>query len=315
MNDKNFDYLEKAVKNNQTSHLYLLNLQNQFNDDFVIFNIINILNENNNNNNIEFTNEIDFNNLYSNVFYLDGSFKSITKEEYQNTFYNMTFASSNKKKILIVKNVDNSSINALNSILKFIEEPVDDIFIVLTTKNLNLVLPTIKSRSQILNFNASDILTLEWINKIYGNNDFNPVLITLFKNNYHMLSKVMESKDKYIKIYSDIITLFIKSLTSKTSYFYKLFVLLDELLIKTEIEQNTFVVNLLLNLIMSTSSFIDLDNKYMKKIKDSNILVLEKNINLLKFIEEISSFLESLPIADFNLQKTILLIKLEGFYE
>ncbi|MBN4084657.1 hypothetical protein [Mycoplasma sp. CSL10166] len=311
MNDKNFDYLKEAVKNNQTSHLYLLNLQNQFNDDFVIFNIINILSENNN----EFTNDIDFNNLYSNVFYLDGSSKSITKEEYQNTFYNMTFASVEKKKILVVKNVDNSSINALNSILKFIEEPVDDIFIILTTKNLNLVLPTIKSRSQILNFHTSDIITLDWINKIYGNNDFNPIFITLFKNNYHMLTKVMESKEKYIKIYNDIVTLFIKSLTTNMSYFYKLFILLDELLIKTESEQNIFVINLLLNLIMSTSSFIESDNKYMKKIKDSNILVLEKNRNLLKFIEEISSFLENLPISDFNLQKTIFLIKLEGLYE
>ncbi|QKT05171.1 hypothetical protein [Mycoplasma sp. OR1901] len=312
MNDKNFDYLNNAVKNNQTSHLYLLNLQNQFNDDFVIFNIINILNQKND---IEFSNEINFNDLYPNVFYLDGSSKSITKEEYQTTFYNMTFASSENKKILVVKNVDNSSVNALNSILKFIEEPVDDTFIVLTTKNLNLVLPTIKSRSQILNFQTSDKLTLEWMNKTYGVNDFNPILITLFKNNYHLLNKVIEEKEKYVRIFNDVSGLFIKSLTSSKNNFYKLHILLDNLLVKTDVQQYTFVINLLLHLIMSSSSFIDSNNKYIKKIKDANILVIDKNKKMLNFVEEISNFIGSLSFSDFNLQKTVLLIKLEGLYE
>ena len=35
---------------------------------------------------------------------------------------------------------------AMNSLLKFLEEPVEEVYAILTTKNINKVLPTIQSR-------------------------------------------------------------------------------------------------------------------------------------------------------------------------
>lgn len=55
-------------------------------------------------------------------------------------------------KMIIVDNVDAMTINATNSLLKFIEEPEDDIHIFLLTANKQNVLPTIISRCQVISF-------------------------------------------------------------------------------------------------------------------------------------------------------------------
>ena len=52
------------------------------------------------------------------------------------------------RKIFIIKNIDNSMESAQNKLLKTLEEPSADVFLILTCQNLNLVLPTIKSRCQ-----------------------------------------------------------------------------------------------------------------------------------------------------------------------
>ena len=56
------------------------------------------------------------------------------------------------KIIYIIKNCEKLNSSSANSILKFLEEPADDIIAILITNNINLVMPTIKSRCQILNF-------------------------------------------------------------------------------------------------------------------------------------------------------------------
>lgn len=53
-----------------------------------------------------------------------------------------------KKKIFIIKNIDNSMEAAQNKLLKTLEEPPKDVIFILTCNNINLVLPTIRSRCQ-----------------------------------------------------------------------------------------------------------------------------------------------------------------------
>lgn len=52
------------------------------------------------------------------------------------------------KKIFIIKNIDNSMDSAQNKLLKILEEPPSGVFFILLCENLNLVLPTIRSRCQ-----------------------------------------------------------------------------------------------------------------------------------------------------------------------
>lgn len=57
-----------------------------------------------------------------------------------------------RKKILIIKEMDKMTTNAANSLLKFIEEPVGEVTIMLLTTEIQQMLPTIVSRSQVIHF-------------------------------------------------------------------------------------------------------------------------------------------------------------------
>jgi len=56
------------------------------------------------------------------------------------------------QKIFIVDQVDRMTTGAANSLLKFIEEPVGNTVALLLTANKNLILPTILSRTQVVDF-------------------------------------------------------------------------------------------------------------------------------------------------------------------
>lgn len=64
-----------------------------------------------------------------------------------------------RKKILIVKEMEKMTTSAANSLLKFIEEPEGEITIMLLTTEIQQLLPTIVSRSQIIHFPVRDINT------------------------------------------------------------------------------------------------------------------------------------------------------------
>lgn len=59
----------------------------------------------------------------------------------------------NKKKIYIINNSENMTREAQNTLLKTLEEPPEYIVIILITKNINLLLNTIKSRCIKISFN------------------------------------------------------------------------------------------------------------------------------------------------------------------
>lgn len=60
------------------------------------------------------------------------------------------------KKVVIIENFENTTIQAQNKFLKTLEEPVEDTIIILTANHLNSVLETIISRCQIFSLNRVD---------------------------------------------------------------------------------------------------------------------------------------------------------------
>ncbi len=50
------------------------------------------------------------------------------------------------KKVFIINSIDNSMDSAQNKLLKVVEEPSNNVYIIITCTNVNLVLPTIRSR-------------------------------------------------------------------------------------------------------------------------------------------------------------------------
>jgi DNA polymerase-3 subunit delta' len=58
-----------------------------------------------------------------------------------------------KKRVIIISEIEKLSYSASNSLLKTLEEPPPNSLLILTTTNLNALLPTITSRCQLLRFN------------------------------------------------------------------------------------------------------------------------------------------------------------------
>lgn len=140
---------------------------------------------------------IDDNN-YPDFIVLDGSKKNIKKEEVGNieTQFEKTAFEAKGIMIYILHLVENMSVEAINSILKFLEEPESEIYAFLTTNNENNVLPTIISRCQLLRLKLVD--RKEVINDAISLNvpKEDAELLSYFYNDGELIYDVLDSKDE-----------------------------------------------------------------------------------------------------------------------
>ncbi|WP_301080505.1 hypothetical protein [Thomasclavelia cocleata] len=90
-------------------------------------------------------------NKYGDILKFNGKDISIKKgdiELIQNTFKKSSL--EGKVKIYIIENIEYSTKEAMNTLLKMLEEPEEGIYALFTAQNINRVLPTILSRCQII---------------------------------------------------------------------------------------------------------------------------------------------------------------------
>lgn len=64
----------------------------------------------------------------------------------------------NPRQVFIIKQADKMHVNAANSLLKVIEEPQSEIYIFFLTSDEEMMLPTIRSRTQIFQFKKQEAL-------------------------------------------------------------------------------------------------------------------------------------------------------------
>lgn len=94
------------------------------------------------------------NNEYADMIYIDGRTTSIKKDDIlklQEAFHK-TGLEEKGKKVYILDHAENATPDALNSLLKFLEEPSNDMIAILIVEQLERVLPTIISRCQNIPF-------------------------------------------------------------------------------------------------------------------------------------------------------------------
>ncbi len=93
---------------------------------------------------------------YPDIAIIDGSEETIKTGDIEELMNEFEKTSHNSKGIMIyvLHLVENMTAVAVNSLLKFLEEPDNNIYAFLTTENESKILPTIMSRSQILRFKA-----------------------------------------------------------------------------------------------------------------------------------------------------------------
>lgn len=90
---------------------------------------------------------------YINIEIIDGENKTIKKEEINNLIEEFSKTSIDKVNhyVYIINHVEKMTTEAVNALLKFLEEPSSNTTAILTTKNMSKVLPTIQSRCNIIN--------------------------------------------------------------------------------------------------------------------------------------------------------------------
>lgn len=91
---------------------------------------------------------------YTDMILVDGANTTIKKEailSIQEEF-SKTALEAKGKKIYILNLVENATPDALNTLLKFLEEPVKDVYAILISEKLDGILPTIVSRCQPIPF-------------------------------------------------------------------------------------------------------------------------------------------------------------------
>lgn len=95
------------------------------------------------------------------IFLIEPDGEVIKKEQVEALEKEFSLTSiSEGKRVYIIKDIDKATSSAANSLLKFFEEMGKDNYGVLTTENINMVLPTIRSRSQIVFFQQISEISL-----------------------------------------------------------------------------------------------------------------------------------------------------------
>mgnify|MGYP001317811070 CR=1 FL=1 len=133
---------------------------------------------------------------FSDLIMIDGSHTSIKKEDIiklQDQF-SKTALEKTGKKFYILNEVDNASASALNSLLKFLEEPSgDSTYAILISHHPERLLETIVSRCQMLTFKPLN--RQELLNDIEA--------FDMDKYELNLLSQLVSDKDEMLSLVSD----------------------------------------------------------------------------------------------------------------
>jgi len=168
--------LVQAISNNRISHAYLFETNNYYqSNDFIMSFVKDIICNNSDKSiNDNICQQID-NDEYIELKIINPQGLQIKKEEMlnlQEEFKNKPL--EGKKKVYVINNAEKLNSSSANTILKFLEEPEDDIIAILVTSNRYQILNTILSRCQLIVLTntkkTTDISTFDKINNLVYNN-------------------------------------------------------------------------------------------------------------------------------------------------
>ncbi|WP_339029954.1 hypothetical protein [Spiroplasma endosymbiont of Cantharis nigra] len=148
-----FNIINELIKERRLYHSIIISNENQNDLDNIsneVLRQIYCLNNSLENDNCNWClKTVNKNNL--NISYIGDSISKISKEDIKQLI--IKFSSSgienNKNKVYILSNGENLSDNASNALLKFLEEPPQNTYAIILTKDRNKILSTIKSRCKL----------------------------------------------------------------------------------------------------------------------------------------------------------------------
>lgn len=135
---------------------------------------------------------------YADLIYLDGRTNKIKKDDIlriQQEF-NKTGLESFNKKIYIIEAAENATTEALSSLLKFLEEPNgSSTTAILLTEQSDRILPTVRSRCQIIQFKA---LSRDFCYNVCVASNYDPLdsyLLASLVRNISLIDKIIEEEE------------------------------------------------------------------------------------------------------------------------
>ena len=143
---------------------------------------------------------------------IDDFIESINKKPYESN-----------KKIYIINNCHNMTPQAANTFLKTLEEPPKDTIIMLLTNNINLLLPTIISRCQVIRFkyiNKNEIVKA-LVEKYDIDEEKASIIAYYSKGILNKAVNIAIEKDDLLNIRSEIIKIFDKIIKSDSYVIFK----------------------------------------------------------------------------------------------
>lgn len=294
---------ENAKKKNRLSHLYLLASKAGVNKENLIYDICHlILKDYDKKDNLL---ELITNHSHSQVHIVEPEGDVIKKSQIinlQDVFSKTSLVDA--PRIYVIKDVDLISVSAANGLLKFMEEPDNDlVYGLLTTSNQSNVLPTILSRAQIIRipYNNENIVFKELEDEdveLYHlklisllTKDLNEAKDMIYNAN---LIEVFDFVKEYFTNYNDFSIIDLSKINN---------IIVDRNLYKILVELLLLNYEELLKHYFKEEVFLDevVNEDTIKLDKD----YLLKNINLLK-----SELIKQTAYININLSLDLLILKL-----
>ena len=134
---------------------------------------------------------------YPDFFVFDGSKSTIKKEAVttiESEFEKKAFENKGIR-VYILHLIENMTVEAINSILKFLEEPGQKVYAFLTTNNENVILPTIISRCQVLRLKLIDKQIVINTAVEEGVDKKDAELLSYFYNDGELIKEILDDKE------------------------------------------------------------------------------------------------------------------------
>ena len=162
-----FKLINNCLKNNYFVHAYLIEIDDYENDFKDVLTLVKALLCQNKD--LDDVNKLNCdkcnicslidNDNYPDLYIIEGDDNLIKKEQIiklEDDFKNTSLLKN--KRIYIIKESEKMNDSSSNTLLKFLEEPNDNIVAILLTKDRYKLLPTIISRCQIISLKSNDII-------------------------------------------------------------------------------------------------------------------------------------------------------------
>jgi DNA polymerase-3 subunit delta' len=208
--------------------------------------------------------------------------KNIDISQIRNLILTLNKSSFNTKpRFVLIDNIELLNINAVNALLKILEEPNDNINFILINNNKR-ILPTLKSRCLNFKIQLTSKQSTEITNKILNNN-YNEFLNEDLVNNYSTPGEILNLIDFANKNDIDLIKTNLKNFIKK--------IIMEKLY-----KKNNSIKNLIYSLMefyfrknvsVTNIKLINSYNYFLKKIENTKIFNLDEETLFMEFEDSI----------------------------